>query len=63
LPNVRSETSASAVMSSTVTFSRPRSTATSFVKTYARGRGSTYPGMPWEPKQAFGAVASFYAAC
>jgi len=36
-------------------------TSTSLVKTYARGHGTTYPGMPWEPKQAFGAVASFYA--
>ena len=31
-------------------------TATSLVKTYAHGRGSTYPDLPWEPKQAFGAV-------
>jgi len=37
-------------------------TSTSLVKTYERGQGTTYPGMPWEPKQAFGAVASFYAA-
>ena len=29
-------------------------TATSLVKTLARGRGTTYPDMPWEPKQAFG---------
>jgi len=36
-------------------------TATSLVKTYARGNGTTYPDMAWEPKQAFGAVASFYA--
>jgi hypothetical protein len=36
-------------------------TAISLVKTYARGHGSTYPGMPWEPKQAFGVVATFYA--
>ncbi len=27
----------------------------------ARGCGSIYPDMPWEPKQAFSAVASFYA--
>jgi hypothetical protein len=30
-----------------------------------RGTGErmdTYPDLPWEPKQAFGAVASFYAA-
>lgn len=37
-------------------------TATSLIKTLARGRGTTYPDMPWEPKHAFGAVASFYAA-
>jgi hypothetical protein len=37
-------------------------TATSLVKTYPRGHGTTYPDLPWEPKQAFGAVASFYAA-
>jgi hypothetical protein len=37
-------------------------TATSLVKTDASGHGSTYPDMPWEPKQGFGAVASFYAA-
>lgn len=24
--------------------------------------GTTYPGMPWEPKKSFGAVADFYAA-
>ena len=29
-------------------------TATSLVKTLARRRGTTYPDMPWEPKQAFG---------
>ena len=36
-------------------------TSTSLVKTYERGHGTTYPGLPWEPKQAIGAVASFYA--
>jgi hypothetical protein len=36
-------------------------TSTALVKTYERGHGTTYPGLPWEPKQAFGAVASFYA--
>ena len=36
-------------------------TSTSLVKTYARGHGTTYPDLPWEPKQAFHAVASFYA--
>lgn len=34
----------------------------SLVKTYARGRGTTYPDMPWEPKEAFRAVAAHYAA-
>ena len=37
-------------------------TSTSLVKTHERGPGTTYPGLPWEPKPAFGAVASFYAA-
>ena len=27
----------------------------------ALGYGTTYPDLPWEPKQAFNAVASFYA--
>ena len=36
-------------------------TSTALVKTGGRGPGTTYPGLPWEPKQAFGAVASFYA--
>jgi len=36
-------------------------TSTALVKTYEGGHGTTYPGLPWEPKQAFGAVASFYA--
>lgn len=35
--------------------------ALSLVKSYSRGRGSTYPDMPWEPKQAFRAVADCYA--
>jgi hypothetical protein len=26
-----------------------------------RARGTTYPGMPWEPKEAFWAVADYYA--
>ena len=30
-------------------------------KNSPRGNGTTYPDMAWEPKQAFGAVASFYA--
>jgi hypothetical protein len=49
-----------------LTYSDPRHdldmAATSLVKTYARGSGTTYPGLPWEPKPAFAAVASFYAA-
>jgi hypothetical protein len=36
-------------------------TSTALVKTCERGHGATYPGLPWEPKPAFGAVASFYA--
>lgn len=31
------------------------------VKTYASGHGTTYPDMTWEPKQAFQAVAGYYA--
>ena len=32
------------------------------VKTYADGRhGTTYADMPWEPKEAFRAVADYYA--
>jgi hypothetical protein len=37
-------------------------TSTSLVKTYEHGHGTAYPDLPWEPKQSFGAVASFYAA-
>jgi hypothetical protein len=33
----------------------------SLVKTYERGHGATYPDMPWEPKEAFQAVAAYYA--
>jgi hypothetical protein len=36
-------------------------TSTALVKTGERGHGTTYPGLPWEPKPAFAAVASFYA--
>ena len=36
-------------------------TSTALVKTCERGHGTTYPGLPWEPKPAFAAVASFYA--
>jgi hypothetical protein len=30
------------------------------VKTLGRGTSTTYPGMPWEPKASFRAVAEFY---
>jgi hypothetical protein len=33
----------------------------SLVKTYASGHGTTYPEMTWEPKEAFRAVAGYYA--
>lgn len=32
------------------------------VKTLAEGKGQTYPDMNWEPKQAFGTLAAYYAA-
>ena len=36
--------------------------ALSLVSSYGRGRrGTTYPDMTWEPKQAFRAVAEYYA--
>jgi hypothetical protein len=35
--------------------------ALSLVKTYAHGRGATYPDLTWEPKESFHAVADFYA--
>jgi len=35
--------------------------AMSLVKTYASGHGTTYPEMTWEPKEAFRAVAGYYA--
>ena len=34
----------------------------SLVKTLNHGTGTTYPGMPWEPKASFRAVAEFYAS-
>jgi hypothetical protein len=34
--------------------------ALSLVKTYAGRHGTTYPDMPWEPKEAFRAVADYY---
>lgn len=33
----------------------------SLVKSYGSRLGSVYPGMPWDPKEAFHAVAGFYA--
>jgi hypothetical protein len=33
----------------------------SLVKTYADQHGTTYPDLPWEPKEAFHAVADYYA--
>jgi hypothetical protein len=33
----------------------------SLVKSYPHGCGTTYPDMSWEPKEAFRAVADFYA--
>jgi hypothetical protein len=36
--------------------------AFALVKTYRHGKGTTYPDMSWEPKQAFHAVADFYAS-
>ncbi len=33
----------------------------SLVKSYADKHGSTYPDMPWEPKESFKAVASYFA--
>ncbi|SEU26426.1 hypothetical protein [Nonomuraea wenchangensis] len=32
------------------------------VKVLADGRGTTYPDLPWEPKEAFAAVAAHYGA-
>jgi hypothetical protein len=34
--------------------------ALSLVKTYANGHGISHPGVAWEPKRAFRAVADFY---
>ena len=36
--------------------------SSSLVKYLEHGRGTTYPDMPWEPKESFRSVASFYAA-
>jgi hypothetical protein len=30
------------------------------VKSYADRLGTTYPDLPWEPKQAFHALAAYY---
>lgn len=35
--------------------------ALSLVKSYTGRRGTTYPDMPWEPKEAFGVVAGCFA--
>ncbi len=35
--------------------------ALSLVKTFTRGHGTTYPDLPWEPKESFHAVARYYA--
>jgi hypothetical protein len=35
--------------------------ALSLVKSFENEHGATYPDMPWEPKEAFRAVAAFYA--
>jgi hypothetical protein len=35
--------------------------AREIVETLGRGTSTTYPGMPWEPKASFRAVADFYA--
>ena len=32
------------------------------VKTLANGTSAAYPGMPWEPKESFRALAEFYAS-
>jgi hypothetical protein len=34
--------------------------SSSLVRYIERGRGTTYPDLPWEPKEAFRAVAEFY---
>jgi hypothetical protein len=34
----------------------------SLVKSYTHKGGTTYPDMPWEPKESFRAVADYYAA-
>jgi hypothetical protein len=33
----------------------------SLVKSYADRHGTTYPDMPWEPKESFAAVARYFA--
>jgi hypothetical protein len=33
----------------------------SLVRLLKDGRGVTYPDLPWEPKEAFRAVADYYA--
>ena len=59
MPNVRSETSASAVMSSTVTVSRPRSTASRSAAEPSACRTAGLRSSPYAgPLQAFLAEAS-----
>jgi len=36
--------------------------ALSLVKTFEKGRGTTYPDMTWEPKESFRSVANYYGA-
>jgi hypothetical protein len=33
----------------------------SLVKSYVNRHSTTYPDMPWEPKESFKAVAAYYA--
>ena len=33
----------------------------SLVKSYDNRLATTYPGMPWDPKQSFGALADYFA--
>jgi hypothetical protein len=39
----------------------PDIASNSLVKSYADRHGTTYPDMPWEPKESFKAVADYYA--
>ena len=35
--------------------------SSSLVKSYDGKHGTTYPDMPWEPKESFKAVAEYFA--